>query len=106
VATGNPASSQLLALVAQHPSFGGLSERRVQLLADSALEMRFNPWDWIHRQGDSATPFAKVRGTVVTYPFEVSPENPKKSLAKCSAPRPSKKPDSSYNPFLMQLAMK
>lgn len=40
------------------------------------------------------TPFAKIRGTVVTYPVEVSPDNPKKTSAKRSTPRPSKKPDS------------
>jgi len=37
------------------------------------------------------TPFAKVRGTVVTYPVEVSPDNAKKTSAKRSAPRPSKR---------------
>ncbi len=40
------------------------------------------------------TPFAKIRGTVVTYPVEVSPDNSKKTSAKRSAPRPSKKSDS------------
>ena len=57
VATGNPASSHLLILIAQQPFFKGLSEHLVQLLADSAMEMQFKPGDWIYRQGDPANRF-------------------------------------------------
>ncbi|MGO8677713.1 MAG: DUF488 family protein [Limisphaerales bacterium] len=36
------------------------------------------------------TPFAKVRGTTITYPAAVLPSTPKKPSAKCSRPRPIK----------------
>ena len=42
------------------------------------------------RQVHVLTPFAKVRGTTVTYPAEVLPSTPKKPSAKCSRPRPFK----------------
>ena len=34
------------------------------------------------------TPFAKVRGTTITYPAEGLPSTPKKPSARCSRPRP------------------
>ncbi|MGD0744536.1 MAG: DUF488 domain-containing protein [Verrucomicrobiota bacterium] len=46
------------------------------------------------RQVHALTPFAKVRGTAITYPTEVSRSNPKKPSAKRSGPRQSNKPDS------------
>lgn len=36
------------------------------------------------------TPFAKVRGTTITYPAQVLPSNPKQPSAKRSRPRPVK----------------
>ena len=55
--TGNPASSELLALVAQQPFFKGLSEDLIQMLADSTMEAQFKPGQWIFRQGDHANRF-------------------------------------------------
>ena len=57
VATGNPASSQLLTLVAQQPFFNGLSGPHLQLLADSAMETQFKAGQWLFRQGDPANRF-------------------------------------------------
>jgi uncharacterized protein (DUF488 family) len=48
----------------------------------------------IRRTVHTLTPFAKVHGTTITYPAEVSLDNPKKPSAKRSAPRQSKKLDS------------
>jgi CRP/FNR family transcriptional regulator, cyclic AMP receptor protein len=56
-ATFNPASSELIALVAKQSFFKGLDRRLVDLLADSILEMRFKPGDWIYQQGDPANRF-------------------------------------------------
>jgi CRP-like cAMP-binding protein len=53
----NPASDELLALVAQQPLFKGMSGHLIELLADSILEMRFKPGTWIYQQGESANRF-------------------------------------------------
>jgi len=53
----NPASSELLDLVAEQPFFKGLSRHLIEMLADSILEMRFKPRDWIYQQGESANRF-------------------------------------------------
>ncbi|HEX5400377.1 MAG TPA: cyclic nucleotide-binding domain-containing protein, partial [Verrucomicrobiae bacterium] len=53
----NPASDDLLALVAQQPLFKGMSKHLIDLLADSILEMRFPPGTWIYRQGELANRF-------------------------------------------------
>jgi uncharacterized protein (DUF488 family) len=42
------------------------------------------------QQVHALTPFAKVRGTTITYPAEVSRSCPKKPSAKRSRPRPIK----------------
>ena len=60
VATANPASDQLLALVAQQPFFKGLNQRKLQLLAEAAMEKQFAPGEWIFRQGDPANRFYLV----------------------------------------------
>ena len=61
------------------------------LIAD-ALLVRGIPTEDImsptRRQVHTLTPFAKVRGTTITYPAEVSRSNPKKPSAK--RPRPIK----------------
>jgi len=57
VATGSPASSQLLKLIAQQPFFNGLSGPHLQLLADSAMATQFKSGQWIFRQGDPANRF-------------------------------------------------
>jgi CRP-like cAMP-binding protein len=57
VATGNPASRQLLALIAQQPFFKRLSGPHLQLLADSAMVTEFKPEQWIFQQGDPANRF-------------------------------------------------
>ena len=56
-ATGNPASSELLTLIAQQTFFKGLSENLIQMLADSTMEVQFKPGQWIFRQGDHANRF-------------------------------------------------
>jgi CRP-like cAMP-binding protein len=56
-ATFNPASNELLALVAQQPLFKGMSKHLIDLLADSILEMRFKRGAWIYRQGEMANRF-------------------------------------------------
>ena len=53
----NPASDELLALVAQQPLFKGMSGHLIELLADSILEMRFKPGAWIYQQGELANRF-------------------------------------------------
>lgn len=57
VATGNPASSRLLTLIAKQPFFKELSARPLQLLADSAMEVEFKPEQRIYLQGDPANRF-------------------------------------------------
>jgi CRP/FNR family transcriptional regulator, cyclic AMP receptor protein len=57
VAAGNPASDQLLTLVAQQPFFKGMSEHLIRLLADSIMEMRFKPGHWLFQQGEQANRF-------------------------------------------------
>lgn len=53
----NPASSELLALVAEQPFFKGMSGHLIKQLADSILEIRFNPGAQIYRQGEPANRF-------------------------------------------------
>ena len=67
------------------------------LIADALLVRGIQTEDIMssaRRQVHSLTPFAKVRGIVITYPITVSPDDPKKPSAKRSAPRQSKKLDS------------
>jgi len=63
------------------------------LIADALLVRGIRTEDImspIRRQVHTLTPFAKVRGTMITYPAEVLPSTPKKPSAKCSRPRPIK----------------
>ena len=63
------------------------------LIADALLVRGIRTEDIMsptRRQVHVLTPFAKVRGTTITYPAEVSPHNTKKPSAKCSRPRPIK----------------
>jgi uncharacterized protein (DUF488 family) len=67
------------------------------LIADALLVRGIRTEDImspIRRTAHTLTPFAKVRGTSITYPAEVSPDGPKKPAAKRSQSRLSKKPDS------------
>ena len=67
------------------------------LIADALLVRGIRTEDIMsptRRQVHSLTPFARVRGAMITYPITVSPDNSKKPSAKRSAPRQSKKPDS------------
>jgi len=57
---GRPHSSQLLAQIEQLPFFKDLSRQHLQLLADSAMETRFQPGQWIYRQGDPANRFYMI----------------------------------------------
>jgi uncharacterized protein (DUF488 family) len=63
------------------------------LIADALLVRGIRTEDIMsltRRQVHVLTPFAKVRGTTITYPAEVSPRNTKRPSAKCSRPRPIK----------------
>ncbi len=63
------------------------------LIADALLVRGIRAEDIMsptRRQVHTLTPFAKVRGTTITYPSEVSRSNPKKPSAKRSGPRPIK----------------
>jgi len=63
------------------------------LIADALLVRGIRAEDIMsptRRQIHVLTPFAKVRGTTITYPAEVLPSTPKKPSAKCSRPRPLK----------------
>jgi uncharacterized protein (DUF488 family) len=61
------------------------------LIADALLVRGIRTEDIMsptRRQAHTLTPFAKVRGTTITYPAEALPSTPKKPSAKCSRPRP------------------
>jgi uncharacterized protein (DUF488 family) len=63
------------------------------LIADALLVRGIRTEDIMsptRRQVHTLTPFAKVRGTTITYPTEVSRSTPKKPPAKRSGPRPVK----------------
>jgi uncharacterized protein (DUF488 family) len=63
------------------------------LIADALLVRGIRTEDIMsptRRQVHTLTPFAKVRGTTITYPAEASRSNPKKPSAKRSRPRPIK----------------
>ena len=63
------------------------------LIADALLVRGIRTEDIMsptRRQVHTLTPFAKVRGTTITYPAEVSRSTPKKPSAKRSGPRPIK----------------
>jgi uncharacterized protein (DUF488 family) len=63
------------------------------LIADALLVRGIRTEDIMsptRRQVHTLTPFAKVRGTMITYPAEVSRSNPKKPSIKRSGPRPIK----------------
>ena len=63
------------------------------LIADALLVHGIRAEDIMsptRRQVHVLTPFAKVRGTTITYPAAVLPSTPKKPSAKCSRPRPIK----------------
>jgi len=63
------------------------------LIADALLVRGIRTEDIMsptRRQAHTLTSFAKVRGSAITYPAEVSGSNPKKSSNKRSKPRPIK----------------
>ena len=63
------------------------------LIADALLVRGIRTEDIMsltRRQVHVLTPFAKVRGTTITYPAETLPSSPKKPSAKRSRPRPIK----------------
>jgi uncharacterized protein (DUF488 family) len=71
------------------------------LIADALLVRGIRTEDIMsatRRQVHALTPFAKVRGSAITYPAEVSRSNPTQPAAKRSGPRRSKKPDHSKAP--------
>ena len=60
------APSPLSLLIAQQPFFKGLNARQLQLLADSAMEMRFEPGESIFQEGSPANRFFLIlEGKVV-----------------------------------------
>jgi uncharacterized protein (DUF488 family) len=63
------------------------------LIADALLIRGIRTEDIVsptRRQVHTLTPFAKIWGTTITYPSEVSRSNPKKASAKRRGPRPIK----------------
>ena len=63
------------------------------LIADALLVRGIRTEDIMsptRRTVHSLTPFAKVRGTTITYPANVRSVTPKKSAVKCPKPRQSK----------------
>ena len=63
------------------------------LIADALLVRGIRTEDIIsptRRQVHTLTPFAKIRGTTITYPSEVSRSNPKKPSGKRAGPPPIK----------------
>ena len=71
VANETLASIQFLELIAQQPFFQGLSVHHLELLADSAMETRFKPGQWIFRQGDPANRFYLILEGKVSIESEV-----------------------------------
>lgn len=69
--SGNPASSQLRALIAQQPFFKGMSEPHLRLLAESAMVTEFKTGQWIYRQGDPANRFYLILDGKVLIESEV-----------------------------------
>jgi hypothetical protein len=51
---GNNAPGRLHAIIAQQPFFRGMSGHHLQLLADSAMEIKFERGHLIYQQGDIA----------------------------------------------------
>lgn len=68
---GNPASSQILALIAQQPFFKGLSAPHLRLLSESAMVTEFEAGQWIYRQGDPANRFYLILDGKVLIESEV-----------------------------------
>lgn len=54
---GNAPSPTLYALIAQQPFFHGLDAEQLQLLADSAMEMRFEAGQFLLQEGSPANRF-------------------------------------------------
>lgn len=71
VVTENPASSQLVALIANQPFFKGLSEPHLRLLAESAMITEFKAGQWIYQQGDPANRFYLILDGKVLIESEV-----------------------------------
>lgn len=67
-----PASNHLLALIAQQPLFQGMSAHHLQLIADSAMETRFEPGERIFRQRDPANRFYLILEGKVLIESEVN----------------------------------
>jgi CRP/FNR family cyclic AMP-dependent transcriptional regulator len=64
--TANTQSQALYALIARQPFFEGLNPRHLQLLTESALEMRFEPGQTIFTEGSPANRFYLIlEGEVV-----------------------------------------
>ena len=54
---GTTLSKRVHAQVAHQPFFKGMSAQQIQTLADSAMEIEFEPGQWIYRQGEMANRF-------------------------------------------------
>ena len=64
--TGAAQSQSLRALIAEQPFFQGLNARQLQLLAESAMEMQFEPGQPIFEEGSPANRFYIIlQGRVV-----------------------------------------
>lgn len=61
-----PSAQPSIAMVADQPFFKGLKPEHLQILADSALQVQFQPGQQIFREGDPANRFYLIlRGKVV-----------------------------------------
>src|ERR1700692_3471034 len=55
--SGDSQSQPLRRLVAQQPFFAGMTPKQLDVLADSAVQMQFEPGQWIFLEGDLANRF-------------------------------------------------
>jgi CRP/FNR family cyclic AMP-dependent transcriptional regulator len=69
---GDSPSPELYSQIASQPFFKGLSGQQIQVLADSAMEIHFEPDQWIYQQGDLANRFYLITEGKVLIESEVS----------------------------------
>ncbi len=73
--TADTQSQALHALIAQQPFFKGLSARHLQLLTQSALEIRFDPGQTIFAEGSPANRFYLILEGLVVLESEMPDRN-------------------------------
>ena len=73
--TGDAQSQALYTLIEKQPFFKGLSARHLQLLADSALEMQFEPGQTLFAEGSPANRFYIILEGKVVLDAEMADRN-------------------------------